>query len=106
MIDTLKIFTELKKTMEPSAAQKIAEVMGMVYEELRNTVTKDEFNELKEVVRDLAEAQKRTEQRVEELAEAQKRTEQRVEELVEAQKRTEQRVEELAEAQKRTEQRV
>jgi hypothetical protein len=38
----------------------------------------------------LAEAQKRTEQRVEELAEAQKRTEQRVEELAEAQKRTEQ----------------
>jgi len=57
-------------------------------------------------VEELAEAQKRTEQRVEELAEAQKRTEQRVEELAEAQKRTEQRVEELAEAQKRTEQRL
>jgi len=102
MIDTLKIFTELKKTMEPSAAQKIAEVMGMVYEELRNTVTKDEFNELKEVVRELAEAQKRTEQRVEELAEAQKRTEQRVEELAEAQKRTEAEIKELARALKET----
>ena len=88
MIDTLKIFTELKKTMEPSAAQKIAEVMGMVYEELRNTVTKDEFNELKEVVRDLAEAQKRTEQRVEELAEAQKRTEAEIKELARALKET------------------
>ena len=106
MIDTLKIFDELKETMEPSAAKKIAEVLGVVYEELRNTVTKEEFNELKDVVKDLAEAQKRTEQRVEELAEAQKRTEQRVEELAEAQKRTEQRVEELAEAQKRTEHEV
>jgi predicted RNase H-like nuclease (RuvC/YqgF family) len=79
-----------------------------------------DFSDLKGVVYELAEAQKRTEQRVEELAEAQKRTEQRVtrletvvEELAEAQKRTEQRVtrletvvEELAEAQKRTEQRV
>ena len=58
---------------------------------------------LEAIIVELAEAQKRTEQRVEELAEAQKRTEQRVEELAEAQKRTEQRVEELTEAQKRTE---
>ncbi|MCS7200208.1 MAG: chordopoxvirus fusion protein, partial [Caldimicrobium sp.] len=55
---------------------------------------------------ELAEAQKRTEERIEELAEAQKRTEQRIEELAEAQKRTEQRIEELAEAQKRTEERI
>ncbi|MGQ9500132.1 MAG: hypothetical protein ACUVQ6_07260, partial [Dissulfurimicrobium sp.] len=43
----------------------------------------------KEVLRELAEAQKRTEQRIKELAEAQKRTEQRIKELAEAQKRTE-----------------
>lgn len=54
----------------------------------------------------LAEAQERTEQRVEELAQAQSRTERRVEGLVEAQSRTEQRMEELAEAQSRTEQRM
>ena len=69
-------------------------------------VRRQDFDDLRTIVQELAEAQKRTEQRVEELAEAQKRTEQRVEELAEAQKRTEQRVEELAEAQKRTEQRV
>jgi hypothetical protein len=69
-------------------------------------VTKDEFVKLKQIVAELATAQKRTEVRVEELAEAQKRTEARVEELIEAQKRTETRVEELAEAQKRTESRV
>lgn len=113
MLNTLKIFEELKETIEPSAAKKIAEVVGKVYEELSNVVTKVEFNELKDVVRELAEAQKRTEQRVGELAEAQKRTEQRVEELAEAQKRTEERltrletiVGELAEAQKRTEERL
>ena len=89
--------------MDAPAAKKIAEVIGMVYEELQNTVTKVEFNELKGVVKELAEAQKRTEVKVEELAEAQKRTEAKVEELAEAQKRTEAKVEELAEAQKRTE---
>ncbi len=110
MLDTLKIYNELKETLDPQTALKIAEILGTVYSELHNAVTKAEFNELKEVVQELAEAQKRTEQRVNELAEAQKRTEQRVDELAEAQKRTEQRLEaltirvdELAEAQKRTE---
>ena len=53
------------------------------------TIGRSDFNELKGVVLQLAEAQNRTEKRVEELAEAQKRTEKRVEELAEAQKRTE-----------------
>jgi len=73
-------------------------------------VRRRDFNELAAVVRELAEAQRRTEQRVDrlevavqELIEAQRRTEQRLEELAEAQRRTEQRVEELAEAQRRTE---
>jgi hypothetical protein len=106
MINTFKIYEELTATMGEEAARKLASVLGAIYEDLQNTVTKVEFNELRATVRDLAEAQKRTEQRVEELAEAQKRTEQRVEELAEAQKRTEQRVGELAEAQKRTEQSI
>ena len=100
-------------------------------EEIAETVKRSDFEELKAVVKELAEAQKRTEQRVEELAEAQKRTEERltrlegvVEELAEAQKRTEESLEafkketeenfnrvwkainELAEAQKRTEEKV
>jgi DNA repair ATPase RecN len=93
---------------------ELKEILYSLFEELEKhrekSVSKDEFNELKAIVKELAlsqkelaEAQKRTEKRVEELAEAQKRTEKRVEELAEAQKRTEKRVEELAEAQKRTE---
>ena len=96
MINTLEIFEELKGSIGSEAAKKVANVIGKVYEELRNTVTKEEFNELRDVVKELAQAQKRTEERltrledvVEELAEAQRRTEQRVEELAEAQKRTE-----------------
>jgi len=83
------------------------EIINLIEERLKELyVTRSDFRALQRVMKELAEAQKRTEQRVEELAEAQKRTEQRVEELTEAQKRTEQRVEELTEAQKRTEQRM
>ncbi|MDH7554668.1 MAG: hypothetical protein QHH74_13550, partial [Spirochaetota bacterium] len=85
----------------PQIKKKIIEIIderiGQVH------VTKEDFSELKSIVRDLAEAQKRTEEaqqrtekRLEELAEAQKRTE-------EAQQRTEKRLGELAEAQQRTE---
>jgi hypothetical protein len=105
-VNTFRIYEQFSTSLGEDAARALASVLGDMFEELRNTVTKDDFADLKAVVADLAEAQKRTEQRVEELAGAQKRTEQRVEELAEAQKRTEQRVEELAEAQKRTEQRV
>ncbi|MEZ0328927.1 MAG: hypothetical protein ABWK15_05130 [Dissulfuribacterales bacterium] len=106
MLNTFKIYQELASRMDQSAAEGITNILGQIYEDLKNTVTRDDFALLTGVVRELSEAQKRTEQRVEELAEAQRRTEQRVEELAEAQRRTEQRVEELAEAQKRTEQRV
>jgi hypothetical protein len=84
------------------------------------SVQRSDFEELKAVVRELAEAQRRTEERVgsleaavERLAEAQRRTEERVGELAQAQKRTEERVgsleaavERLAEAQSRTDERL
>jgi hypothetical protein len=81
--------------------------------ELRRLVLTDELLDLPRVVRQLAEAQRRTEERLAELAEAQCRTEARLAELAEAQRRTEERVgrlevalAELAEAQRRTEERV
>ncbi len=103
MINTLDIYNDLKANLDDQTAHNIAKYIGKVYEDLDNSVTKTDFNDLKDVVQDLVEAQKRTEIKVEELAEAQKRTEIKVEELAEAQKRTEIKVEELAEAQKRTE---
>jgi seryl-tRNA synthetase len=88
-------------------AEMYRAVITIVDERVREIrVTREDFNELKGAVQELAQAQARTEQRVEELAQAQARTEQRVEELAQAQARTEQRVEELAQAQARTEQRV
>jgi hypothetical protein len=106
MVNTYRIYEQLRAGFPKEAAEALAHVLSEVAEQLERTVTRDDFAELKQIVRDLAAAQQRTEQRVEELAAAQQRTEQRVEELAAAQQRTEQRVEELAQAQKRTEERV
>jgi uncharacterized phage infection (PIP) family protein YhgE len=120
MIDTLELLEELKETFEPLQAERLARLLARIYKDIANTVTKEEFKELTEVVKKLgeridrlAEAQEKTEQRVNELAEAQRKTEESVNELAEAQKRTEERltrlekvVEELAEAQKKTEERL
>jgi uncharacterized protein YukE len=96
----VEIKRKLQTVFDERQARVLAEVVIDAYTDLVKT---SDFNELKGIVKELAEAQKRTEQRVAELAEAQKRTEQRltrveaaVEALAEAQKRTEQRVEELA----------
>ena len=78
MINTYKIHEDLAQAMDDAAARKLASVLGVIYEDLQNTVTKVEFGELRGTVQELAEIQKRTELRVEELAEAQKRTEESV----------------------------
>lgn len=64
--------------------------------ELRRLVLTDELLALPQLVRELAEAQKRTESQVQELVQAQKRTEARVEALAEAQERTARELAELA----------
>ncbi len=113
MINTLKIYHELSETMGEQSAKKLAEAIGAMYEDLLNTVTKKDFDGLKDIVKELVDVQKRTEIKVEELTEAQRETQRDVgrldramQELAEAQKRTEVRVGELAEAQKRTEVKV
>ena len=115
---------DLLKKMQ-SVEPAIRDVLISMMEEFNHQsnqapVTRTDFEELKGIVKDLAVAQNRTEQRlesltlrVEELAQAQNRTEQRLEsltirvdELAEAQNRTEKRLEELAQAQNRTEKRL
>jgi len=88
-----QIRSRLLEQFPDPQATLLAHVFVESYDAL---VTKAELNELTGVVHDLSGV-------VKELAEAQKRTEIRVEELAAAQQRTEVRVEELAEAQKRTE---
>jgi len=92
VVDTFAIYQELVPLFGEAAAKGLTTVLGRIVNDLAQTVTKEEFAELKAVVQELAT-------RVEELAKAQKRTEQRVEELAEAQRA-------LAQAQKRTEEEV
>jgi len=77
------------------------------------TVGRSDFNELKAVVKRIAEAQERTEQRLEALtvaqenvAAAQEKTETRLEALTRAQEKTETRLEALTRAQEKTETRL
>ncbi|RLG47073.1 MAG: hypothetical protein DRN90_05535 [Thermoproteota archaeon] len=96
-------------------------IVGVVEERLKELrVSRDEFERLRvaveesvKAIRELAEAQRRTEERIEELAAAQKGTEERIGGLAEAQRKTEERVSyledavtKLAEAQRRTEEHV
>ncbi|ROR03190.1 coiled-coil domain-containing protein [Desulfosoma caldarium] len=122
----------LKKVSELDAP--LRDVLTAILEEVENqrrqweqSVTRSDFDALKDVVQRLAAVQERTEQRLEQLTEAQlatvqslqqlaqgqqklteaqERTEKRLEELALAQERTEKRVEELALAQERTEKRL
>ena len=75
MLNTLSIFEDLSRYLDPKASRKIAEVLGQVYEEVAQAVTKKEFNELKEIVGDLASAQR-------DLAHAQEKTERPLNRLI------------------------
>jgi len=104
---------KLLQNVEPGLREVLIAILEEIEKQREETVTKKEFNELKEIVKGLAEAQKKTEERLNELAiaqrelsEAQKQTGMRLNELAEAQKKTEMRLNELAEAQKKTEMRL
>ncbi|URR34947.1 hypothetical protein NBE99_09890 [Thermosynechococcus sp. HN-54] len=87
---------KLRAAFPPEQAHLLAEV---IHEAYNDVVKARDFNELKSIVGELAQAQKRTEERVDQLAVA-------VAELAQAQKRTEERVDQLAAAQERTERAV
>ena len=81
MIDTLQIYQDLAETLDDAAARKLASALGAIYRELQQTVTKEDFRELKQAVAGLADAQARTDARIGELADAQARTEKTVAKL-------------------------
>ena len=95
MINTLKIFNDLKQTMDPTAAEKIVDVITSVYEELQNSVTKTEFNELKEIVKELAERVNVLTMRMDELTKRMDELTQRVDTLTKRMAELTQRVQDL-----------
>ncbi|MEJ5239086.1 MAG: hypothetical protein WHT82_12045 [Limisphaera sp.] len=110
-------YEELKEALGPEASRKVAMVLDALAQEHVRSEVREVIDPLQVALRQLAEAQVRTEQviqrlgeRIEALAEAQRRTEERLDRLAEAQRRTDERlealahrVEQLAEAQRRTE---
>jgi hypothetical protein len=113
-------YEELKEALGPEASRKVAMVLDALAQEHVRSEVREVIDPLQVALRQLAEAQVRTEQviqplgeRIEALAEAQRRTEERLDRLAEAQRRTDERlealahrVEQLAEAQRRTEERL
>lgn len=57
MINTLKIYEDLAQDMEDSMARRLASTLGLIYEDLQNTVSKVEFGELRSTMQELTEAQ-------------------------------------------------
>jgi chemotaxis protein histidine kinase CheA len=98
MLFSIEIIEELEK-LEPALRSSLIKILKSLDKTIGEMVKKEDFLALKAEIRELAII-------VKELAEAQKKTEQTVAELAEAQKKTEQTVAELAEAQKKSEERL
>jgi len=101
------MYAEIFGEFPPELRLPIARLVDALREEMG--VSRTDFEELKTIVRELAQAQQRTETRVENLegavqrlVEAQHRTEIRLERLTEAQTRTDLSLERLTEAQRHT----
>jgi predicted nuclease with TOPRIM domain len=72
MISPATIKERLNSVFKPAQANVLTEIFSESYTDLVKT---GDFKELKSIVQELADAQRRTESKVEDLAEAQKRTE-------------------------------
>jgi hypothetical protein len=75
--------------VEPQLRGVLLAILEELERQRLETVTKNEFNELKEIVRDLADVQKQIQIELKLLTEAQRKTEISIRELVEAHKRLE-----------------
>ncbi|MDQ7032870.1 MAG: hypothetical protein Q9M37_09195 [Desulfonauticus sp.] len=109
---TVEIIEELER-LDPVVRSAFIKILKQIEKHMAETVTREDFRELKQTVAELSINVRELNKSVAELTEAQKRSEQRISklekavaELAETQKKTEQRLNELAEAQKKTEQRL
>ncbi len=113
MINTFDIYEELTTTVDEKTAKALTRILSRVYEDAKNTPSKQDFTRLEDVVYRLSETQLKTEERldsltgkIEELTEAQRETDKRIKELTEAQRETDKRIKELTEAQQETDKRI
>lgn len=94
---TVEDFQDLLRLLEQQPHWKSA---------LRATLLGEEFLQLPAAVRELVEAQRRTEGELRRLSEAQRRTDEQLAALTEAQRRTDEQLAALTEAQRRTDERL
>lgn len=95
MLSVEKLTRRFETVFDRPQSSVLAETITEAYSDLVKT---GDFNELKAIVKDLADAQQRTEAEMGKLAQAQQRTETRMDELVQAQKRTEASIAEMTRA--------
>ena len=90
---------EIERRLQPVFTSDQSALLATVISDSYNALVKtSDFNELKEIVRDLGQAQARTEVAMKELSQAQARTEVTMKELSQAQARTEVSMKELSQA--------
>ena len=95
MFNVFKYFDDFRDTFGEEAALKLIRALGEIYENLAQTVTREEFNELKEVVREQGENLKILTQRVDQLTEDVRQLTQRVDQLTQRVDQLTQRVDQL-----------
>jgi len=100
LIDRMALLSELQRVFNAPTSEVLVGVLDKVAAQVKAAgVAREDFSELKQITRDLVEAQRQSEVRL-------SRLETIVAELAEAQRRTEQAVKELAEAQRQSEARL
>jgi predicted nuclease with TOPRIM domain len=96
LIDREALLAEMQQVFDARTAGVMLHVLDRVAVQVRQAgVMREDFRELKQIVVELAEAQRRTTEEIKELAAAQTRTEERVDQLAEAQRQTSAAVREL-----------
>lgn len=96
LIDREVLLAEMQQVFDARTAGVMLHVLDRVAVQVRQAgVMREDFRELKQIVVELAEAQRRTTEEIKELAAAQTRTEERVDQLAEAQRQTSAAVREL-----------
>jgi len=84
--------------LEPGLREVLFAVLEEIGRQRKERVTKDDFEELKQIVRDLTQAQVRTEARMGELAQAQAKTEKELQKLAKSHHQLQQQVGGLSDA--------
>ena len=84
--------------LEPGLRDVLFAILEEIGRQRKERVTKDDFQELKQLVRDLVQAQARTEARMEELAQAQAKTEKELQKLAKSHHQLQQQVGGLSDA--------